>query len=331
MSRFSTSIAIALVLVLGVSGTGAASTPVQTTAQTSSVLQAKPNVVSSPAAKPKFLKNFNMRKITRLSVASLNRYVKSNSVAKPHKIVFQDTIPAAERKWITRIAQASVAALPIKAGEVPLIVVGSTDAFINETLNSNGKPGNSPDWCGRPTTYEAYCAGAGWAAMNYKDSIERGAAIFDLGRRAVVAHEIFHVWHKAVDGSPGNNNRDPRLPEGIPLWFAEGNANFFGFAMAQISLKDSYRSGRATQVDTYMQSSTRPLKDHIFWDTNPYGIGQAAAEYLVALVGMQEVMDVYVKIGAGQTFATAFQDSIGISVDEFYTLFESVRGNFTKW
>ena len=100
---------------------------------------------------------------------------------------------------------------------------------------------------------------------------------------------------------------------------------------AQISLKDSYRSGRATQVDTYLQSSTRPLKDHIFWDTNPYGIGQAAAEYLVASVGMQKVMDVYVKIGAGQTFATAFQDSIGISVDEFYTLFESVRGNFTKW
>ena len=331
MSRSITSIAIALVLALGVSATGAVSAPTQSPANTSNILQNKPNDVSSPEAKPKFLKKFNMRKITRLSVASLNRYIKSNSVAKPHKIVFQDTIPVSERKWMTKIAQASVAALPIKAGEVPLIVFGSADAFINETLNSNGKPGRSPDWCGRPTTYEAYCAGAGWAAMNYKDSIERGGPIYDPGRRAVVAHEIFHVWHKAIDGSPGNNNIDPRLPNGIPLWFAEGNANFFGFAMSQIALKDSYRAGRASQVDSYMQFSTRPLKDHIFWDTNPYGIGQAAAEYLVASVGMKRVMDVYGKVGSGQTFAAAFQESIGISVDEFYTLFESVRKNFTKY
>lgn len=332
MSRLTATVAMLLVLLLGGSAPASTAMPLEAKANNGSVLLNKDRGSSSADIKPRFLKNFTARQITRLAVSNLSKYVKGNSADKPYKLVFQDTIPEFDRKWITRLARATVRALPIKTGETPLIVVGSTDSFINTTLSSNGKTGNSPsDWCGRPTTFEAYCAGAGWGAMNYKYSIENGRPILDPGKRAAVAHEIFHVWHKAIDGSPGNNNRDPRLPEGIPLWFAEGNANFFGFAMAQISLKDSYRAGRVSQVDRYMQSSTRPLKEHIFWDSNPYGIGQAAAEYLVASVGMQKVMDVYVKMGGGQTFATAFQDSIGISVEDFYTLFESVRANFTKW
>ena len=332
MTRLTTTVAMLLVLLLGGSTSASAAMPIEAKNNNASVLLNKDRGSASVDITPRFLKKFNARQITRLAVSNLNKYVKANSADKPYKLVFQDTIPEFDRKWISRLARATVRALPIKTGETPLIIVGSTDSFINTTLSSNGKTGNSPsDWCGRPTTFEAYCAGAGWGAMNYKYSIESGRPISEPGKRAVVAHEIFHIWHKAIDGSPGNNNVDPRQPNGFPLWFAEGNANFFGFAMAQISLRDPYLTGRSSQVDVYMQSSDRPLKDHIFWDTNPYGIGQAAAEYLVASVGMKRVMDVYGKVGSGQSFAAAFQDSIGMSVDEFYTLFESVRKNFTKY
>ncbi len=331
MSRLMTSIAIILVLLLGGATSASAFTPIESQAISASALQNKTKGSSSAEVKPRFLKKFNAPQITRLAVSNLRKYVKANSADKPFKLVFQDTIPQSERKWMTTIAQSTIRALPIKSGETPLIIIGSTDSFVNENLTANGKSGYSSDWCGRPTTFEAYCAGAGWAGMNYKYSIESGRPISDLGKRAVVAHELFHVWHKGTDGSPGNNNVDPRQPNGFPLWFAEGNANFFGFAMAQISLKDSYLSGRSSQVDMYMQSSSRPLKEHVFWDSNPYGIGQAAAEYLVASVGMKKVMDVYSKVGSGQTFAAAFQESIGISVEDFYTLFESVRKNFTKY
>lgn len=296
----------------------------------SSVVLGNASGVFAVGAKPKLITKFNAQRITRLAMTNFNRYVKANRKSKPHTLVFEDVFQPYDRMWMTRLTRATVSALPFQDGYNPVIVFAGSDKFINDTLRANGRSGQGADWCGRPTEYEAYCAGTGWAAMNYKYSIETGRSIFDPGKRAVAAHELFHVWHKTLDGSPVNNNVDPRLPNGFPLWFKEGTANFFGFAMAQNALKDSYMTGRVTQVNPYMQTSQRPLKEHIFWDTNPYGIGQAAAEYLVANVGMQKVMDVYVKVGQGKTFAAAFEESIGLSLEEFYTAFESVRANFTK-
>lgn len=332
MSQSSKVLAASLVLVLGVSLPGVASDSNVSQSNASSVLLNKSKGSSNAEIQPRFLKKFTAKRITRLAMTNFNKFVSANRKTKPYKIVFEDGFSEFDRKWIERLALATVSALPFQEGYVPLIVAAGSDEFINETLRANGKSGNSAAyWCGRPTSFEAYCAGAGWAAMNYKYSLESGSPIGNPGKRAVVAHEIYHVWHKTVDGSIGNNNVDPRLPNGFPLWFAEGNANFFGFAMAQNALRDPYVTGRLSQVDAYMNTSLRPLKEHVFWDTNPYGIGQAAAEYLVASVGMQKVMDVYGKVGSGKTFAAAFQESIGISVEEFFTLFESVRGNFTRW
>jgi hypothetical protein len=222
-----------------------------------------------------------------------------------------------------------MAYLPFEAGQVPVLVVGSTDAFISSTLRQNGRSGYDPVWwCGSETTYERYCAGAGWGAMNYKDSIEKRLAISDAGKRAVVAHEIFHIWHKSIDGSPGNNNRDPRSPGADPQWFREGMANFMGFAIAHHDGATTYAAGRANQVDPYMRSSTIPLSEHIDREINPYGIGQAASEYLVASIGVERVLDIYRKLGAGKTFAAAFEESSGISLTEFYSKFEAARKNF---
>lgn len=289
---------------------------------------AEPPQKISPFLTP-FPTGFTKDELVAASLAEVRRYMTESSKSKPAKLIFQDTIPAAERGWISKLVDTTMAYLPFTDGSVPVVVIGSTDAFINESLQQNGTPGySSAWWCGSETTYERYCAGAGWGAMNYKDSIEKGLPISDAGKRAVVAHEMYHIWHKTVDGSRGNNNRDPRSPEGIPLWFLEGMANFMGFAIAHHDGATTYSAGRANQIDPYMRSSSVPLRDHIGWEISPYGIGQAASEYLVASIGVAKVFEIYRKVGSGKTFAAAFEESAGISLNDFYTRFEANRSNF---
>jgi hypothetical protein len=244
-------------------------------------------------------------------------------------LAFENTIPEAERVWITKLVNTTMASLPFQAGQEPVVIVGSTDAFIQTTIKQNGLSGNDPNWwCGSETTYERYCAGSFWAAMNYKDSIEKGYAIRDTGKRAVVAHEIYHVWHKSIDGSPLNNNRDPRSAGAEPLWFREGMASFMGNAIAHHDGATTYSVGRANQVDTYMRSSSVPLSEHIGSEINPYGIGQAASEYLVASIGVDRALDIYRKLGSGKSFAVAFEESSGFPLNDFYSKFEAARKNF---
>lgn len=290
-------------------------------------------VVVPPQAKSSFESPFpsvfTTKDLVDSALKAVRTYMDTASQSKPVRLIYQDTIPAVERAWISKLAQTSMAVLPFAPGQEPVLVVGSSDQFISTTLEQNGRSGQTPTWwCGSETTYERYCAGGGWAAMNYKDSIEKSLRISDAGKRAVVAHEIYHTWHKTVDGTSGNNNRDPRSPGAMPVWFIEGMANFMGFAIAHHDGATTYAEGRANQVDPYMRSSTIRLSEHIAWEINPYGIGQAAAEYLIASIGVERAFGIYRKVGTGQPFAEAFRDSAGISIDEFYSRFEAARKNF---
>jgi hypothetical protein len=288
----------------------------------------QPPVAKNPFITP-FPTVFTSQELVSAALASVKSFMDSASKSKPVKLAFENTIPEAERVWITKLVSTAMASLPFQAGQEPVVIVGSTDAFIQTTLKQNGRSGYDPNWwCGSETTYERYCAGSFWAAMNYKDSIEKGYAISDTGKRAVVAHEIFHVWHKSVDGSPGDNNRDPRSTGAEPLWFREGMANFMGFAIAHHDSATTYAAGRANQVDPYMRSSSVPLSEHIGREINPYGIGQAASEYLVASIGVDRALDIYRKLGSGKAFAVAFEESSGISLNDFYSKFEAARKNF---
>jgi hypothetical protein len=292
----------------------------------------------APATQPPVAKNpfitpfptvFTSQELVSAALLSVKSFMDSASKSKPVKLAFENTIPEVERVWITKLVNTTMASLPFQAGQEPVVIVGSTDAFIQTTIKQNGLSGNDPTWwCGSETTYERYCAGSFWAAMNYKDSIEKGYAIRDTGKRAVVAHEIYHVWHKSIDGSPLNNNRDPRSAGAEPLWFREGMANFMGFAIAHHDGATTYAAGRANQVDPYMRSSSVPLREHIGSEINPYGIGQAASEYLVASIGVDRVLDMYRKLGSGKSFAVAFEESSGFPLNDFYSKFEAARKNF---
>jgi hypothetical protein len=58
---------------------------------------------------------------------------------------------------------------------------------------------------------------------------------------------------------------------------------------------------------------------------DPYGIGAIATEFLVANVGMAKFVGIYTQIGTGKTFEQAFKASTGVSLADFYLMFEDSR------
>lgn len=273
---------------------------------------------------------FTRSQVIQKAISNLAIYTKPAGLSSSPNIVYESTFPNSEKDWTTRLTNRVNNVLPFPADYKYLSSFGSTDQFAMSEIVKSGGVHPSAGPCNRATTYESYCASRGWAAFIYSDSINRKAPIRDSGKRSVVAHELFHVWQKTVDGSPADNNLSPDSPNGLPLWFAEGNANFVGFALTHLAGETDYLTGRLTQVDAYMNANKKSLRDHVVWVNSPYGYGQASAEYLVASVGFERVLEVYRLVGKGQTFASAFQQSIGISLDDYYSKFDSVQANFLK-
>jgi hypothetical protein len=149
------------------------------------------------------------------------------------------------------------------------------------------------------------CAGYGWATSSNPLS-------------SVTPHEMFHVWQKAAYKRDSDNNSDPNNPLNSPVWFDEGGANFFGEVIFSKTSK-VYQVPRARWQPTYK------LKDYATRDIDrslPYDLGHAASEYIVASKGVDKFLEIYLNIGKGQNFPAAFNNAVGISLDNFYEKFD---------
>jgi len=287
--------------------------------------------LKTPLSKPfetPFPLAFSKQEVVDASLDEFKAYVKRSSVPKDVNLVFEEGFPKSQITWITKISQKAASTFPFISEKTPLVVIGTSDAFISETIFGNGLSHQGSFPCGRRTTYETYCAQTNWAALNYMASAAKPSEFGNPGKKAVVAHELFHVWQLSLHGAPNGGNIDHSSDFGVPIWLNEGLANFVGFAVAHVNGIEGYQPGRDRQVVQYMKSSSKPLAHHVGWDSDPYGIGMAASEYLVASVGFGPTLDIWFELAKGKTFRSAFRDATGVSLESFYERFEKVRSNF---
>jgi hypothetical protein len=140
-------------------------------------------------------------------------------------------------------------------------------------------------------------------------------------------HEFFHGIQERYAG----RNPGPKGEE-IPNWFWEGPAMFVGIHSASVAGYIDFKSeGRTSMLNRFknspVASRVMPLIDVKANDraTDPYAIGFAATEYLVAQVGVEKFLKIYAELGTGKSFSQAFEAATGLKLSEFYSHFEEAR------
>lgn len=147
------------------------------------------------------------------------------------------------------------------------------------------------------------------------------------GTAQTAGHEFFHSIQQNLAGTnPGADGSK------IPNWFWEGPAMFvgaqttnslgiIGYAESRQSMLDRYKNG--APVNRSSALSEIKANNGVI---DPYAIGSAGAEFIVANVGMEKFLDIYAQLGTGKGFADAFKAATGVELDDFYSMFEEVRG-----
>ena len=143
---------------------------------------------------------------------------------------------------------------------------------------------------------------------------------------SVAAHELFHVI-QAVLMFKGTGI-DPAGKYWMPNWLIEGSADWVGTEFYDLFAGLNYLQVK----DNYFQdiSIDHPLRDYDVEATNgeyyyPYYMGRLATEILVANIGFQNLLNIFVNFNSNGDFKKSFQKASGISLDDFYNYFEKVR------
>lgn len=147
------------------------------------------------------------------------------------------------------------------------------------------------------------------------------------GMAQTAGHEFFHaIQENLARTNPG--------PKGllVPNWFWEGPSMFVGTQVTNTLGIIAYAESRQNSVDRYKngaainRSSTLEEIRGNDGVIDPYAMGHAASEFLAANVGMEKFLDIYAQLGTGKGFAEAFKAATGVELEDFYSMFEEVRG-----
>ena len=155
---------------------------------------------------------------------------------------------------------------------------------------------------------------------------------------ALLAHEYFHLVQANLVGSRNlfiTKSGDPQTAKAFPAWFAEGTAEFVGYSVGALSQNASYWEGRPTAL-TYAPPGESTNRNSIAdyeirtccgngTPTYPYNIGHVATEFIVASVGFQKLLDIFVDFGKTNDFEKSFETVTGISKQAFYEKFDLMR------
>ena len=150
----------------------------------------------------------------------------------------------------------------------------------------------------------------------------------EMGINQTIGREFFHsIQERKIGFAPADNGSQ------VPHWFWEGSATFIGLQTASKlgwTNSDYFKYGRNWAVKRANSGITKSsllenAKANIGgpYDPDTYGIGAIAIEFLVANIGMIKFMKIYEPPFV--SFADSFKYASGVSLPDFYTMFEEIR------
>jgi hypothetical protein len=310
------------------------------------VVVTKPAPVSTPDATPKITptptpaatyatlwEKYNWSKpstSSSVTAAATDKFkafaATSRSATTTIKIVAQDGTDPNLLQWVTdgSTLVAKIFSYPKLSG--PFVAVLANDKiFAEKAYNDNGYSRDAKALA----NYFDKAPAHGGPPNTYNNTMikEKNLLVTDkIGMMQMAGHETFHFIQQSIAGKSAT-------PDGLgiaPQWFWEGPAVFVGLQTANhLSIANYATVGRTFAVN---RSTSGPVKSLKLSDVtkndgsaDPYGIGAIATEFLVANVGMEKFMDVYMNLGRGLSFQDSFKAGTGVELIDFYGMFEEIR------
>jgi hypothetical protein len=261
------------------------------------------------------------------ALAKTSEFLGNVKPSSSYTLTVDPLVTASDREWITKMLDYTNGAFSdVLQGRVK-IFLGTNHDWSASTLRSAGTwvgdPG-SPYPCSNGVN-DAYCAENDIALLIYSDIYKPNSNYrWDVGRRSTPAHELFHNVQFAL----GGRNVGPNDPTHIPRWLMEGSAAFFGQYIVEKLDLDKYSVGRNRQItESPSYRTVMPLVQYDNFNSDPYGIGQAASEYLIASVGFESFLNIWKFTKTEGSFNRGFAKAVGIEISEFHNRFEAARGS----
>ena len=270
---------------------------------------------------------FDTEDMTQIALAKTTEYLGTVKPSNAYTLFVDPALPATDRERVLKsIDYVNGAFSNLLQGRVK-VFLGTTHQWSASAMRGAGT------WAGDPGapfpcsdgSRDAYCAGPDVALMTFSDIYKPNSTYgWDVGRLSTPAHEMFHTVQFALNGS----NIPPSNPTYMPRWIMEGSANYFGFYIVDKLGLGTYQEGRKGQVTTNPGYNTVvPLVQYDNFNSDPYGIGQAASEYLIASVGFENFLNIWKFTKSENSFVQGFRKATGIELSDFYSKFEAARGS----
>ncbi len=201
---------------------------------------------------------------------------------------------------------------------------------------------------------EAYSRESGWSLEQTRNYWEQGSTAVASGgwivlnasvewyskgprksRMKVIAHELVHsgYQYRLSQLNVGGANR--QVPDGGPRWLSEGIAEFLAYQALSAGGVFSYQTERQSKDPwgfvEHAKIVDKQLRDMETQDGfssvrgSPYKYSLMAAELLASHTGQRALLDYYRLLQPGTTWQMAFEAAFGMTVTEFYQLFEEHR------
>jgi hypothetical protein len=274
--------------------------------------------------------DFSRQELSDTAVAKFNAYADERVAGRPGvklTMVFQDTIDPWHEGWTTDLARLSVAIFSDYPVPDPLFILGTDQQFmIQELVVRERETHPVGGVCGYEGEIPQGCAynGVVWKGL------ELGPA-GSISSPGYIPHEYFHLVQDNLDPGPGGQTLPPGNPFYRPAWIIEGSAQFVDMAIVNYAALGSYGNSYpwfSQHAPTDEQGILANFESPGGY--GPYDFGQFATEYIIANVGVEPLMNVWVFLGEGDSFEEAFERAIGISVVDFYAKYDVVVANLAE-
>jgi hypothetical protein len=247
-------------------------------------------------------------------------------------IYFEDTFPEEHRQWVVDMARVS-ATFPSDFTDHQFNLMVGEPSWVYEVIEREGFWTEPEGHCGGLTPDGAVggCASRGAVSANYGETVGSGELDWSGTLPSIVPHEMYHSVQDVLDPEPMGQISPVGEPTHRPLWFWEGGAEFFGYAVGDYAGVASYYVS-PWEWWYYLPNPEIGLenfaeRDRFATPPEGYWIGQIATEYIVANVGVEGMLSISQGLSQGLTWEEAFKFGTGLPLDEFYPLFDEAYQN----